>query len=66
MPVAWEQLGALKSAAQWSIATAREYLSFQTTDPWSGYWTSKQSLAAGMKTLGMRPAPVEASKQRSG
>ena len=66
MPVAWEQLTALKSAAQWSIATAREYLSFQTGDPWSAYWTSKQSLAAAMKMFGLRPPPVEASKQRSG
>ncbi|HWK84679.1 MAG TPA: ATP-dependent DNA ligase, partial [Caldimonas sp.] len=66
MPVAWEQLTALKSAAQWSIATAREYLSFQTGDPWFAYWTSKQSLAAAMKMFGLRPPPVEASKQRSG
>ncbi len=63
MPVCWEQLAALKSAAQWSIATAREYLSFHAADPWARYWTSKQSLAAGMKTLGLRG---EASKQRSG
>ena len=52
MPVAWEQLTALKSAAQWSIATAREYLSFEQVDPWAGYWKSKQTLAAAIKTLG--------------
>ncbi|MEO8523183.1 MAG: DNA ligase D [Caldimonas sp.] len=51
MPVAWEQLMALKSAAQWNIATAREYLSFEQVDPWAGYWKSKQTLAAAMKTL---------------
>ncbi len=56
MPVAWEQLGELKGGAQWSIATAREYLSFQTTDPWAGYWQAKQTLAAGMKILGFHPA----------
>ena len=40
MPVAWEQLMALKSGAQWTIATAREYLSFQQKDPWADYWTT--------------------------
>ena len=52
MPVAWEQLMALKSAAQWTIATAREYLSFEQVDPWAGYWKSRQTLTAAMKTLG--------------
>jgi bifunctional non-homologous end joining protein LigD len=63
MPVAWEQLGELKGAAQWTITTAREYLSFERVDPWAGYWTAKQTLAAGMKTLGFHPA---AKSQRSG
>jgi bifunctional non-homologous end joining protein LigD len=58
MPVAWEQLMALKSAAQWTIATAREYLSFEQVDPWSGYWKSKQTLAAGMKTLSYERAAL--------
>ena len=56
MPVGWEQVGEIKGGAQWSIATAREYLSFQATDPWAGYWTSRQTLAAGMKILGFQPA----------
>ena len=51
MPVAWEQLMALKGGAQWTIATAREYLSFEQVDPWAGYWTKRQTLAAGMKKL---------------
>jgi bifunctional non-homologous end joining protein LigD len=55
MPVAWEQLMGLKGAAQWTIATARDYLSFEQADPWAGYWTSKQTLAAAMKTLGWKP-----------
>jgi bifunctional non-homologous end joining protein LigD len=54
MPVSWEQLGSLKSSAQWSIATAREYLSFEQTDPWAGYWKARQTLTAGMKTLGFK------------
>ncbi len=52
MPVSWEQLGALKGGAQWTIATARDYLSFEQTDPWAGYWKRKQTLTAAMKTLG--------------
>jgi len=63
MPVSWEQLGQLKGGAQWTIATAREYLSFEQVDPWAGYWTAKQTLAAAMKTLGFHPA---AKSQRSG
>jgi bifunctional non-homologous end joining protein LigD len=52
MPVGWDELPKLKSGAQWTIATAREYLSFQTADPWSAYWSTRQSLNAAMKTLG--------------
>ena len=51
MTVAWEDLGGLKSAAQWTIATARDYLSFRKDDPWAGYWKAKQSLAGAMKAL---------------
>ena len=41
MPVAWEQLMALKGGAQWTVATAREYLSFEQKDPWADYWTTR-------------------------
>jgi len=58
MPVAWEQLPALKSGAQWTIATAREHLSFQQADPWADYAAARQSLAGPMKALGYAaPAP---------
>jgi len=46
-----EQLADLKSGAQWSVQTAREYLSFQSQDPWADYWSSAQSLAAAIKRL---------------
>ena len=52
MPIAWDQLAALKSGAQWTIGTAREYLSFQKSDPWADYWTSRQTLTQAMKRLG--------------
>ena len=51
MPIDWDQLGSLKSGAQWNIATAREYLSFQQADPWADYWTCKQTLTAALKAL---------------
>jgi bifunctional non-homologous end joining protein LigD len=51
MPVTWEQLLSLKSGSQWTVATAREYLSFQTEDPWHDYWSTRQLLTAAMKRL---------------
>ena len=57
MPISWEQLKDVKSGAQWTIATAREYVSFQQTDPWADYWTTKQSPAAAMKALGVTAKP---------
>ena len=55
MPMSWDDLPKLKSGAQWTVATAREYLSFETTDPWARYHLTKQSLSAAMKTLGFKP-----------
>jgi bifunctional non-homologous end joining protein LigD len=45
----------LKSGAQWTIGTAREYLSFQQEDPWADYWTARQPLAEAMKKRGYKP-----------
>ncbi|MFL6663511.1 MAG: DNA ligase D, partial [Rhizobacter sp.] len=56
MPVSWDQLMSLKSGAQWTISTAREYLSFQKDDPWAAYWSSRQTLTAAMKKLGYTPS----------
>jgi bifunctional non-homologous end joining protein LigD len=51
MPVSWEQLSDLKSGAQWSVQTTREYLSFQSQDPWADYWSRGQSLTTAIKRL---------------
>jgi bifunctional non-homologous end joining protein LigD len=56
IPVAWEQLSSLKSGAQWTIADARDHLSFQSSDPWADYWPCRQTLTQAMKTLGFKPA----------
>jgi DNA primase len=50
MPIAWDEFMSLKGGAQWKIATAREYLSFQASDPWGGYWKKKQTLTRAIKT----------------
>jgi bifunctional non-homologous end joining protein LigD len=51
MPIAWEQLDSLKSSGQWTIATARDYLSLQKADPWSAYGAAKQSLREAIRVL---------------
>jgi bifunctional non-homologous end joining protein LigD len=53
MPVSWDQLPELKSGAQWTIATAREYLSFGREDPWADYAKCRQTLTKSMKALGL-------------
>lgn len=53
MPVDWADLPALKSGSQWTIANAREHLSFQAEDPWAAYWGCKQTLKRARKRLGI-------------
>ena len=52
MPVGWDELDKLRGGAQWTIANAREHLSFQSLDPWADFWKSRQTLAKAMRTLG--------------
>ena len=54
MPVRWDELESLKSGAHWTIATAREHLSFQKVDPWADYFSTAQTLTAAMKMLGYK------------
>ena len=67
MPIAWDDLATLKRSDQWTVRTAREHLSFQTVDPWSGYRSCKQTLTAGLQALGM-PTVTEryTTKRRTG
>lgn len=51
IPISWEQLQPLKSGAQWTVATAREYLSFEEVDPWADYAKARQTLTAARKKL---------------
>jgi bifunctional non-homologous end joining protein LigD len=54
MPLSWEQLMEVKGGDQWSIATAREYVSFWRTDPWGGFFSCAQALDEGMEALNFR------------
>ncbi len=54
MPIAWDALGALGSGAEWTVATARDHLSFAKTDPWADYAKTRQTLTAAMKRLSYR------------
>ena len=51
MPVSWDDLATLKSGAQWTVSSAREHLSFQAEDPWTGYWKCQQTLAKATNFL---------------
>jgi bifunctional non-homologous end joining protein LigD len=58
MPVSWEDLSDLKSGSQWTIATAREYVSFLKSDPWEQFREARQTLTAAMNKLGYKPPPA--------
>jgi bifunctional non-homologous end joining protein LigD len=65
MPIAWDDLAALKRSDQWSVRMAREHLSFQTVDPWADYWMCKQTLTAALKTLDVPSATPPRSRAPS-
>ena len=53
MPIDWDELPDVKRADQWTLANARDRLSFQKEDPWREYATTKQTLTRGLKILGL-------------
>ena len=65
MPVAWDELGALKRGDQWNVRSAREHLSFQAVDPWQDHGRCRQTLTAGLRMLGIAPAAPPRSRARS-
>jgi bifunctional non-homologous end joining protein LigD len=58
MPIAWDDLASVKSGDQWNIATAREHLSLQPSDPWAAFVGIKQTLAGPIKRLGLAASPA--------
>ena len=60
MPVSWDELPEIEGGAQWTVQTAPDHLSAEKVDPWSGYCGAKQSIAPGLKTLGVKLARQKA------
>jgi bifunctional non-homologous end joining protein LigD len=56
MPLRWDELASIRSSAQWTVATAREHLSFHPQDPWADYWACRQTLTRARKTLAQAAA----------
>ncbi|SFN30259.1 bifunctional non-homologous end joining protein LigD [Nitrosospira briensis] len=54
VPLAWEELDSIGSAARWSALNIHERLD-KGNDPWSDYEATKQSIVPAMKTLGFKP-----------
>jgi bifunctional non-homologous end joining protein LigD len=56
LPLAWEELAALKTNQIASIDTSTRRLE-EAAATWHGYFKTRQTLAKAMKTLGFVPAP---------
>ena len=54
VPLTWDELAGLKSAAQWTALDMGERLAIGNT-PWDGYTAARQSLVKPMKALGFDP-----------
>ncbi|KQP35691.1 DNA ligase D [Pseudorhodoferax sp. Leaf274] len=51
VPLAWDELAALKSSDQWTVRNVHERLDVGNA-PWQGYARAAKSLKAAMKTIG--------------
>jgi bifunctional non-homologous end joining protein LigD len=54
VPLAWDELAGLKSAAQWTVLDIGDRLAIGNA-PWDGYTAARQSLVKPMKALGFDP-----------
>jgi bifunctional non-homologous end joining protein LigD len=54
VPLAWDELAGLTSAAQWTVQNIAERLSVGNA-PWEDYTAARQSLVKPMKVLGFDP-----------
>lgn len=63
MPVPWDDIPRLKGGAQWTVADAREHLSFERADPWADYWTTRTSIVKAARALDIKlPAAARAAR----
>ncbi len=54
VPLAWDELGALKAGDQWNVTNAHTRLD-RGNEPWAGYAKAAKSLSAAMKKMGFEP-----------
>ncbi|WP_087128931.1 DNA ligase D [Caballeronia concitans] len=55
MPVSWDELNDVRSGDQWTMAQAVHRQRTLTTDPWEGYWRTRQGITAAMRrAVGMK------------
>ena len=54
VPIAWDELPMLRSAAHWTVRTIGERLAVGN-EPWAAMEKSRKGLAAAMRTLGYTP-----------
>ncbi|MFD2367178.1 DNA ligase D [Pseudoduganella sp. GCM10020061] len=53
VPIAWEELGSVRSGDQWNIQNAHTRLD-KGNEPWADYAGSAKTLTAAMKSLGLK------------
>ncbi|GAB7540550.1 DNA ligase D [Cupriavidus sp. 8B] len=51
VPLAWAELDAITSGAQWTVTSLHERIGKQTADPWADYATTRQTLTEPIKVL---------------
>jgi bifunctional non-homologous end joining protein LigD len=54
VPLAWDELAALKGGDQWNVKNAHTRLD-RGNEPWAGYAKAAKTLSAAMKKLGFKP-----------
>ncbi|MFT3856492.1 MAG: DNA ligase D [Aquabacterium sp.] len=51
MPIDWAQLGEVPRSDAWTVANARDHLSFLKADPWAGYASCRQTLTQAIRRM---------------
>ena len=49
VPIAWDELDEITSAAMWTITSLPERLTHLKKDPWADYFKTRQKLTAAMR-----------------
>jgi bifunctional non-homologous end joining protein LigD len=49
MPVSWDELPDIRSGDEWTMEGALARQNSLTSDPWDGYWRTRQGITADMR-----------------